>query len=127
MDASKVYAFDADKSWFAIAEENIHLKGEDKIILMMSEEANSKNLSETICKNLLSNIFLKLDCEGCEYEIIPSITEAAYERIRDIAMEYHRDSHTLTKKLRDTSYCIIHGKKIMITEHIFASKNNKIR
>ena len=78
MGASKVYAFEVDKSRFEIAEENIRLNGKDKIIQMINDEANSKNISEIISKNHLSNIFLKLDCEGCEYEIIPNISEVMY-------------------------------------------------
>ncbi len=33
--------------------------------------------------------FLKMDCEGAEYKIIPSMVAADFARIKKIAMEYH--------------------------------------
>jgi hypothetical protein len=126
MGASKVYAFEADKSRYEVAEENIHLNGKDKIIKIMNDEANSENISELIENNHLSNIFLKLDCEGCEYEILPNISKATYEQIDDIAMEYHKDSDPLITKLREEGYNVKRDKRILIPEgHIFASKNEK--
>lgn len=44
-------------------------------------------------KNLINKIgeidFLKLDCEGGEYEILESLSKKEFEKIKKISMEYH--------------------------------------
>ena len=40
--------------------------------------------------NLLSVDLLKVDCEGGEYDIFPSVPDSVLKRIRNIAFEYHR-------------------------------------
>ena len=58
--------------------------------------------------------FLKLDCEGAEYEILHSLPLAWYRRIRRLAVEYHTkpgapkrgQPDALVERLQDAGYRI---------------------
>jgi FkbM family methyltransferase len=53
-------------------------------------QVRSTTLEEIIDSNQLAQIdFLKMDCEGAEYEILYSTPSSYLQRIRQIRMEYH--------------------------------------
>jgi len=55
-----------------------------------SVQARTITLEEIIDSNQLSQVdFLKMDCEGAEYEILYSTRSSYLQRIRQIRMEYH--------------------------------------
>jgi hypothetical protein len=95
LGASRVYAFEVCESRYKIAQENILLNGMDKIINIINEEANSKSISNIVEYNHLSHVLLKLDCEGCELQVIPNIPDNIYRQIDDIVMEYHKGQHAI--------------------------------
>ena len=37
----------------------------------------------------LNDIILKMDCEGCEYEVLPTISKSNFNKINEIFIEYH--------------------------------------
>ena len=58
---------------------------------------------------------LKIDCEGCEYEILFSAPDSLLDRIREIRMECHplddqRDRRTMERFLRAKGYAITYAK-----------------
>ena len=51
---------------------------------------DSMSLHEILHKNSIENCnFLKIDCEGAEYEIINSLSIDDFNKIQNIVMEYH--------------------------------------
>jgi FkbM family methyltransferase len=51
------------------------------------------SVEDIIAQNSISHVhLLKVDCEGAEYSIIPSIGGVALSRIESIRMEYHQGS-----------------------------------
>jgi FkbM family methyltransferase len=53
-------------------------------------EINSITLQKIFDDNKIKNCdFLKLDCEGAEYEIINTLPDEYFKRIKKIVMEYH--------------------------------------
>lgn len=66
--------------------------------LTMSGEVRCISLDE--CLTLLQNEgdidLLKIDCEGAEGEIFESASDATFDRIKRIAMEYHEDISILS-------------------------------
>ncbi len=51
--------------------------------------------------------FLKLDCEGAEFEILRAASRETLARIRHIAMEYHRDPAELRRILRAAGFEVV--------------------
>ncbi len=47
------------------------------------------SLDEFFKKKIVKCDFLKLDCEGAEYEIIESLTDESLKKIEKICLEYH--------------------------------------
>jgi FkbM family methyltransferase len=64
------------------------------------------NLGSYICRNAdIGNIdLLKLDCEGAEFDILPSMSETAFARIRAIRMECHGEPNALINHLIQKGY-----------------------
>ena len=59
-------------------------------------------LEEIVGKFNLSDAFLKLDCEGYEYDIILNAPKDVIRKFEYIIMEYHYGFESLKKKLKMT-------------------------
>ena len=73
----------------------------------------SKSLFDIFSENNIQECnFLKLDCEGAEYEIINSLSSEFLNKIKKLTIEYHlADTHPelleqLVKKLRKLSFIV---------------------
>jgi FkbM family methyltransferase len=66
-------------------------------------------LGELIDKyNIDSHAILKLDCEGCEYDIIFSNSNTGLHKFSHIQIEYHHGFRDLKKHLIDGSFAVSH-------------------
>lgn len=88
---------------FAIADKSGHAqlyKGANKnssilsnyslINSSISEAVEAKTLEDIIQEQGLSTIdFLKIDCEGAEYDILENLPKAVFDKITTISMEFH--------------------------------------
>jgi len=76
-----------------------------------------KSLINTYCVND-DNLLLKMDCEGCEYNLLKENDEilAKFERIQ---IEYHYGYSELEKKLKDAGFVVnhTHPKKGYFPDH----------
>jgi FkbM family methyltransferase len=57
---------------------------------------------------------LKLDCEGAEFDILPSLDENSISKINDIRMEYHGDPAPLIAYLNQFEYTTSINKDVTI-------------
>ena len=57
---------------------------------------------------------LKLDCEGAEFVILPSLNQNSLSRINDIRMEYHGDPTSLVTHLNQNNYDILLNEGVAI-------------
>ncbi len=75
-------------------------------------KARTVSLDSFIKANRIRSVgLLKLDCEGSEYAILGSLSEAAWAVIRQITMEYHnldaaRNAQALIRLLRSKGYAV---------------------
>jgi FkbM family methyltransferase len=74
-------------------------------------EVDLVNIEDYADKNKIKKIdFLKIDCEGCEYEVIESLSDNFLKtRINKIVMEYHKDLNDndttlLIKRLEENGF-----------------------
>lgn len=77
-------------------------------------EVNTITLNEIIEQNDIQKCnFLKLDCEGAEFEILEGLNEQHYDKIEKICLEYHLNSNDskklieLKSKLKKMHYLIM--------------------
>ena len=50
------------------------------------------------------NIVLKMDCEGCEYDVLPTISKQDFNKINEIFIEYHNKLSSLKDILDQNGY-----------------------
>ena len=126
--ASKVMAYEPFKKVFKIATENINsnmlsekvfpvnagIGSEDSIIRLADltkitdrEIKDSENgieipvysLNTIIEECQSSEIMLKMDCEGCEYDVFQKVKKENLSKIKKIMLEYHHGCESLTTVL----------------------------
>ncbi|MEK7555443.1 MAG: FkbM family methyltransferase [Patescibacteria group bacterium] len=67
-------------------------------------------LQDIVNKFKISNAILKIDCEGCEYEIILNTTDEVLKRFGCILMEYHYGFENLKAKLEGADFRVKYTK-----------------
>jgi len=133
--AKHVYAFEPYPYSYNIAKKNIKLNHlEDKITLLnegcdksgfVTIKEDYKNVGGTDLKNFkegkkiriesldeivkrfnLKHAALKVDCEGCEYNLILNASDEALKAFDQIIMEYHYGYKNLVKRLRRAGFIV---------------------
>jgi hypothetical protein len=69
---------------------------------------------QKLMATISDSIFLKMDCEGCEYDIIPKLD---MDKVTDVVMEYHMKPGPLMEALARAGFSDIYlnRKAVMIT------------
>jgi hypothetical protein len=106
--ATKVYGFEPDMDNYKIGEENIKLNSIGDKIHIFNEPATFGAIKNLVNQYETGNIFLKLDCEGCEYDVLLDGDSQTFEKITDIVMEYHGQSEPLISKLTELGFILKH-------------------
>lgn len=57
-------------------------------------------------KKIVKNSILKIDCEGCEYEIIGSMSKETFENFNEIFIEYHNGYKQLSEALQKNGFLV---------------------
>jgi len=114
--ANNVIAVEPDKISFDYALKNITINGFSKIINMLWAGCGSRNISDSgehpeflTLKTLIEKYcscpqILKVDCEGCEYDIILSASCDDLRRFTHIQIEYHFGYQNLKIKLEECGF-----------------------
>ncbi len=127
--AKHVYAYELSPAWYKIAVNNIKrnkignkvtvknvgVAGHERKIIMDEKAIYTDGLSRNAKKGVLINVttlkgileslklenaFLKMDCEGCEYEAILNEKPEVLRRFKKIELEYHNGYVNIAEKLR---------------------------
>jgi predicted RNA methylase len=111
--AKVVYGYELDEARVRIAEKNIEMNGMGHSVVVYNKKATVEELHK-LTATINDPIFLKLDCEGCEYDIIPKLDTS---KITDVVMEYHMKPEPLMEALARTgfSHVRLDRKTVMIT------------
>jgi len=62
--------------------------------------------------------FLKVDCEGAEYEIFESLPDAHWQRIRRVAMEYHSPTQAEKRQKSDWLAEMLERQGFRVTDYV---------
>jgi hypothetical protein len=111
--AAKVFGFEIDMEYYNIGQENIKLNNMTDKIQLFHQPATSEAIRNLITQYDLKDIFLKIDCEGCEYEILENADPITFKNINDIVLEYHRQPEPLIRKLTKLGYNVKRKKEII--------------
>src|ERR687895_2297682 len=93
--AKYVYGYELDEARIRIAEKNIEMNGMGDSVVVYNKKATVEELHK-LMTTINDPIFLKLDCEGCEYDIIPTLDMS---QVTDVVMEYHMKPEPLMEAL----------------------------
>jgi len=136
--AKHVYAFEPSPHAHNIAKKNIQLNHlEDEITLLNEgcgkrgfvtikedyentgetdlkdfkegKETKIESLDEIVKKFKLKHATLKVDCEGCEYDLILNSSSKSLKAFDQIIIEYHYGYRNLVKRLRQAEFNVKYG------------------
>ena len=109
--ASKVYGFEVDRENYNLAQENVRLNNMQDKIHVFNQKCTYESVKKLILQYGLKDIFLKLDCDGCEYDVIMNAEAKIFENISDIVMECHEEYKPLMQKMREMGFRVRRKKK----------------
>jgi predicted RNA methylase len=95
-----VYGYELDEARVRIAEKNIEMNGMGDSIVVYNKKATAEELHK-LMTTINDPIFLKLDCEGCEYDIIPKLDMS---KVTNVVMEYHMKPEPLVEALTKAGF-----------------------
>jgi hypothetical protein len=93
--ASTIHGFELNEERVRIGRNNIEMNGMADSIILYNKKATAEELHELMA-TINDPIFLKLDCEGCEYDIIHKLDMS---KVTDVVMEYHMKPKPLMEAL----------------------------
>ena len=110
--AKAVFGYEADEARVRIAEKNIELNGMHDSVVVYNKKATVEEIQKLMA-TINDPIFLKLDCEGCEYDIVPKLDMS---KVTQVVMEYHMKPEPLMEALARVGFSDIHldRKAVMI-------------
>ena len=110
-DAAFVESYEPDKTFQPLAAKNIELNNMNGKISYHNQAATSDIIDELAQRYSGKEKVLKLDCEGCEYNIIKSSKRIG--EFKEIIMEYHYGYLDLEKQLTDLGFKVEHTRPRM--------------
>jgi|SRR5215210_3599486 len=113
--AIHVYGYDPNMERYKLGLENIASNNLYNMITFHNEVATPHKINELMEERNLHDAFLKIDCEGCEYELIKALN---LSHITELALEYHNEAKPLIDLLKANGFITKKHKEI-----IFASSN----
>jgi len=96
---AKVFAFEPNSSYFSLLQENIN---QNRVKNVMAFKKAVTSLDEVFSLVKSGKIdFLKMDCEGCEYEIINKRKSYSLQKVKKLVMEYHENQKKSASLLKE--------------------------
>jgi hypothetical protein len=102
--AARVYGFEIDAENYRMGLENVRLNNMADRVHIYNQLATYNSIKELIHEHGLRNVFLKIDCEGCEYEILENADPLTFRNVNDIVLEYHGRPKPLIERLTKLGY-----------------------
>lgn len=117
---ARVYGYEIMQDRYNAALENIRLNHMQDRVTIFNEPATADRINTLIQKNGWENVFLKIDCEGCEYELVPRMD---FSKITDVIMEYHDDPKPLLSILQNAGFSTkLDAKEVTIRASKFSNQ-----
>jgi len=104
--AARVYGFEIDVENYRMGLENVRLNNMADRVHIYNQLATYNSIKDLIYEHGLRNVLLKIDCEGCEYEILENADPLTFKNVNDIVLEYHGRPKPLIGRLTKLGYGI---------------------
>jgi hypothetical protein len=106
--SAQVYAYEIDPGRARLAEINVHANYLQMACNVYNQGAGSAegclSLKEMVKRHSLADAYLKLDCDGAEYDIIPSSDRDTLRAFSYILIEYDYGPETLVAPLEAAGF-----------------------
>jgi hypothetical protein len=111
-----VYAFEPDPKRYELALQNIKTNGLQERIKLSNKPVTGgtgpDSLSEIIGSQQSSDVFVKIDCEGCEYSLLGTTDDTTFEKISDVVLEFH-EGLSFVPRLKSLGFEVKRQKEIV--------------
>jgi len=104
--AKEIYAYEPDKDEFDLASKNIILNQIENVKLFNSGIGVGQVSICELIEQLGAVGLLKMDCEGCEFEAIESISSDLLSKLDQVVIEYHGKPARIEKKLTIAGFTV---------------------
>ena len=109
-DAIHIYGYDPNMERYKLGLENIAINDLYNKITLYNQVATSDKLNALMKEEDLHDVFLKIDCEGCEYELFKGLN---FSHITEITLEYHHEAEPLIDLLKVNGFKVKTRNKII--------------
>jgi hypothetical protein len=93
--AEMVYSFEPDAATFEYAKRNVEANNLQQSVTIFNERAEAGKIN-MLMQQANKPVFLKIDCEGCEYELMKGLDMS---KVTDVYIEYHERPDSLIEML----------------------------
>jgi len=105
--ARRVVALEPNVKYYCEMLENIKLNNVEDRVVALNRAADSQTLLELVGEHGIDSGVLKVDCEGCEYEVLLNTPASTLQHFNEILVEYHGDPVPLARKLREAGFRVV--------------------
>lgn len=139
--ARRVYAYEPYPYSCRIARKNVSLNGMQRVVSIVNEAVlnsganvaidegfenvscslletveggkriKTVNMDQLVKRHRLSHAILKMDCEGCEYEVLLGAKDSSLKCFDQVVLEYHYGPEALMKKFRKCGFDVRYQKR----------------
>jgi hypothetical protein len=112
-----VYAYEPNKDRYSTAIGNLRANKCGERVSLFNESltggSGPNSLETTIVGRSLQDVFIKMDCEGCERDLILGTDDDVFRRVKDITLECHGSSKEIVSRLARLGYQVTKRKEIL--------------
>lgn len=101
--AKKVIGFEPDRSAFELAEENLRLNGLSDRVVLHNTFATSDKV-EAVLSEVDGDVVMKLDCEGCEFDVLLKLSRGSLQKLEQVVLEYHSFPLSIFMRMRRSGF-----------------------
>lgn len=126
-NGNRVYAFEKDSGYARYLRDNMN-RNRRRYVRISNEAANRYTLKTVIDSHEDKIDFLKVDCEGCEYDLLLNCSPEVLAKVKSIALEVHErppySKEALSDCLRASGFQVSETQTFMHGHRMYARRQS---